>query len=288
MKVGILAGGLGTRLSEETVEKPKPMVEIGGRPILWHIMMHYHYYGFKDFAIALGYKAEVIKRYMVDYCSLNSNLAVNLRNGEVKMYGGYKPDWNVDLIDTGLYTNTGGRIKQLIPYMGSETFMLTWGDGVSNLDLHDLLAFHRSHGKLATLTAVRPPARFGHLELDGDQITEFSEKPQTREGWINGAFFVLEPGVYDYITGDDTQWEKEPLERLAKDGQLMAYKYDGFWQCMDTLRDKQRLERLWQSGNAPWKIWNEERENEENESISNGSQGLHRDDSSTYAGSQRI
>jgi glucose-1-phosphate cytidylyltransferase len=288
MKVGILAGGLGTRLSEETAEKPKPMVEIGGKPILWHIMMHYHCYGFKDFAIALGYKAEVIKKYMVDYCSLNSNLTVNLRNGEIKMHEGYKPDWNVELIDTGLHTNTGGRIKRLIPYMGHETFMLTWGDGVSNLNLHDLLAFHRSHGKLATLTAVRPPARFGHLELDGNQISEFSEKPQTREGWINGAFFVLEPGVYDYIAGDDTQWEKEPLERLAKDGQLMAYKYDGFWQCMDTLRDKRRLESLWQNDNAPWKIWNEAGENEQNEIISNGSQGLHRNDSRTYVGSQRI
>lgn len=257
MKVGILAGGLGTRLSEETVEKPKPMVEIGGKPILWHIMMHYSQYDFKDFVIALGYKSEVIKKYMVDYCSLNSNLAVNLRSGEVKMHGGHKPDWNVELIDTGLYTNTGGRIKRLIPYMGNETFMLTWGDGVSDLNLHDLLAFHRSHGKLATLTAVRPPARFGHLELDGDQITEFSEKPQTREGWINGAFLVLEPEVYDYIAGDDTQWEKEPLEQLAKDGQLMAYKYAGFWQCMDTLRDKRRLESLWETGSAPWQIWEE-------------------------------
>ncbi len=283
MKVGILAGGLGTRLSEETIEKPKPMVEIGGKPILWHIMMHYSHYGFTNFAIALGYKAEVIKKYMVDYCSLNSNLTVNLRNGDVKMHGGYKPDWTVDLVDTGLYTNTGGRIKRLAPYMGNETFMLTWGDGVSDLNLRDLLAFHRSHGKLATLTAVHPPARFGHLELDGDQIAEFSEKPQTREGWINGAFFVLEPGVFDYIEGDNTQWEKEPLENLAKDGQLMAYRYTGFWQCMDTLRDKRRLESLWTNGNAPWKIWKEE----EDASFTNGSQGLHRDGSGTYATSGR-
>ncbi|WP_413168253.1 glucose-1-phosphate cytidylyltransferase [Capilliphycus salinus ALCB114379] len=257
MKVGILAGGLGTRLSEETVEKPKPMVEIGGKPIMWHIMMHYSQHSFNNFVIALGYKAEVIKKYMVDYCSLNSNLTVNLLTGKVEMHEGIKPDWTVELIDTGLYTNTGGRIKRLAPYMGNETFMLTWGDGVSDINLHDLLAFHRSHGKLATLTAVRPTARFGHLELDGEQIVEFSEKPQTREGWINGAFFVLEPGVFDYIEGDDTQWEKAPLENLAKDGQLMAYKYSGFWQCMDTLRDKRRLESLWETGEAPWKSWKE-------------------------------
>ncbi|NES87133.1 MAG: glucose-1-phosphate cytidylyltransferase, partial [Moorea sp. SIO2B7] len=229
MKVGILAGGLGTRLSEETVEKPKPMVEIGGKPILWHIMMLYSHYGFKDFTIALGYKAEVIKKYMVDYCSLNSNLTVNLKSGEVKMEESYKSDWNVELIDTGLHTNTGGRIKRLAPYIGNETFMLTWGDGVCDLNLNELLAFHKSHGKLATLTAVRPPARFGHLEIDNNQITEFSEKVQTKEGWINGAFFVLEPEAFDYIEGDDTQWEKAPLENLAKDGQLMAYQYEGFW-----------------------------------------------------------
>ncbi len=255
MKVAILAGGVGSRLSEETEVKPKPMVEIGGRPILWHIMMHYAYYGFRDFVIALGYKGEVIKKYMVDYCSLNSNLKVNLRSGAVEMNGGYRPDWNVELIDTGIPTNTGGRIKRLAPYIGNETFMLTWGDGVSDVNLHALLEFHRSHGKLATLTAVRPPARFGHLELDGDRITEFNEKPQTGEGWINGAFFVLEPAVFDYIDSDDTAWEREPLQRLAREGQLMAYKHTSFWQCMDTLRDKKLLESLWQSGRAPWKIW---------------------------------
>jgi glucose-1-phosphate cytidylyltransferase len=255
MKVAILAGGVGSRLSEETEVKPKPMVEIGGRPILWHIMMHYSCYGFKDFVIALGYKGEVIKKYMVDYCSLNSNLKVNLRSGVVEMNGGYRPDWNVELIDTGIPTNTGGRIKRLAPYLGNETFMLTWGDGVSDVNLHALLEFHRSHGKLATLTAVRPPARFGHLELDGDRITEFNEKPQTGEGWINGAFFVLEPAVFDYIDGDDTAWEREPLQRLAREGQLMAYKHTSFWQCMDTLRDKKLLESLWQTGKAPWKIW---------------------------------
>ena len=255
MKVGILAGGVGSRLAEETQVKPKPMVEIGGRPILWHIMMHYAHYGFKQFVIALGYKGEVIKKYMVDYCSLNSDLTVNLQTGEVKIHDAYKTDWTVELVDTGMPTLTGGRIKRLAPYLGNETFMLTWGDGVSDVNLHDLLAFHRSHGKLATMTAVRPPARFGHIELHGDKVAEFSAKPQTREGWINGAFFVLEPGVFDYIDGDDTQWEREPLERLAKDGELMAYRHTSFWQCLDTLRDKVLLEELWQSGNAPWKIW---------------------------------
>jgi len=255
MKVGILAGGVGSRLAEETQIKPKPMVEIGGKPILWHIMMHYSYYGFKEFVIALGYKGEVIKKYMVDYCSINSDLKVNLNNGEVEIRDGDKCDWLVELIGTGLPTLTGGRIKRLAPYLGNQTFMLTWGDGVSDVDLHDLLRFHRSHGKLATLTAVRPSARFGHLKLNGEKILEFSEKPQTAEGWINGAFFVLEPGVFDYIDGDDTQWEKEPLERLATDGQLMAYKHTSFWQCMDTLRDKVLLEKLWEQGNSPWRIW---------------------------------
>jgi glucose-1-phosphate cytidylyltransferase len=256
MKVGILAGGHGTRLAEETEIKPKPMVEIGGKPILWHIMMHYACYGHKDFVVALGYKGEVIKRYMVDYCSLNSNLTINLKNGQVQRDDSDgMEDWTVRLIDTGLNTMTGGRIKRLQPYMGDETFMLTWGDGVSTVDLNDLYRFHKAHGKLVTLTAVRPPARYGHLEFDGNRIKEFTEKPQTAEGWINGAFFVMEPAVFDYIDGDETQFEKEPLERLAADGQLMAYKHDGFWQCMDTRRDKHVLEALWDSGKAPWKIW---------------------------------
>ncbi|MGK7910795.1 MAG: glucose-1-phosphate cytidylyltransferase [Synechococcus sp.] len=259
MKVAILAGGFGTRLSEETHSKPKPMVEIGGKPILWHIMKGYSSSGFDEFIIALGYKGEIIKKYMMDYCVLNGNFTVNLLDGKVQKHpGGSRQEWTVDLIDTGLSTNTGGRIKRLAPYLGEETFMLTWGDGVSNIDVRKLLEFHRSHGKLATLTAVHPTARFGHLELDGDQIVEFSEKPQTKEGWINGAFFVLEPKVFDYIDGDKTQWEKEPLESLARDGQLMAYKYNGFWQCMDTLRDKRRLETLWSEGKAPWKTWDDE------------------------------
>jgi glucose-1-phosphate cytidylyltransferase len=258
MKVAILAGGLGSRISEETEIKPKPMVEIGGRPILWHIMKHYSHHGFNDFVIGLGYKGEVIKRYMVEYASLHSDLSVSLRDGRVARNGngnGSEPeDWNIDLIETGQETATGGRIKRLAPHMGDGTFMLTWGDGVSNVDLDALLAFHRGHGKLATLTAVRPPARFGHLELDGDRIGEFSEKPQIGEGWINGAFFVLEPGIFDYIDGDPTQWEREPLERLARDNQLMAYRHNDFWQCMDTIRDKKLLEELWKNG-APWRTW---------------------------------
>jgi len=255
MKVAILAGGHGTRLAEETEIKPKPMVEIGGKPILWHIMMIYAQQGFQDFVVALGYKGEIIKKYMVDYCAISSNLTVNMKNGEVKLHQGGNLDWKVDLIDTGLHTQTGGRIKRLAPYVNNETFLLTWGDGLADINLPKLLKFHKSHGKLATLTAVRPPARYGHLELKGDAIEEFSEKPQTGEGWINGAYFVLEPEIFDYIDGDDTQWEKEPLENLAKDGQLMAYKHKSFWQCMDTLREKYILQKYWDSGQAPWKIW---------------------------------
>jgi glucose-1-phosphate cytidylyltransferase len=255
MKVAILAGGVGSRLSEETEVKPKPMVEIGGKPILWHIMMHYSCFDFKEFVIALGYKGEVIKRYMVDYCSLNSNLTVETRHGKIKVHDSTAQDWTVDLIDTGMQTMTGGRIKRLAPYIGNETFMLTWGDGVASVDLNKLLAFHRAHGKLATLTAVRPPARYGHLEFSGDRVAEFNEKPQIGEGWINGAFFVLEPEIFNYIDNDQTQWEKEPLERLAAEGQLMAYRHEGFWQCMDTLREKHILNTMWESGKAPWKLW---------------------------------
>lgn len=254
MKVAILAGGLGSRLSEETEVKPKPMVEIGGIPVLWHIMKYYAHHDFDDFVVALGYKGEVIKKYMVDYASLAGDLTVRLGRGEVEVHDGAREDWNVTLVDTGQSTATGGRVKRIGEHLGSGTFMLTWGDGLSTVDLHALLAFHRAHGKLATVTAVRPPARFGHLEIEDDRITEFSEKPQTGEGWINGAFFVLEPEILDYIEGDDTQFEKEPLEHLAKDGQLMAYRHYGFWQCMDTIRDKKLLESLWET-TAPWKVW---------------------------------
>ena len=254
MKVAILAGGVGSRLSEETEAKPKPMVEIGGKPILWHIMRIYADCGFNDFVVALGYKGEVIKKYLVDYCSLNSNLAVDLGTGTVlRADSGDAPNWRVDLVDTGIATETGGRVKRLRPFVGKGTFMLTWGDGVADLDVNALLRFHRSHGKLATLTAVRPPARFGHIEIDGDRVGEFSEKPQTAEGWINGAFFVLEQGVFDYIDGDETSFERGPLARLARDGELMAYRHESFWQCMDTLRDRKLLEELWASGRAPWR-----------------------------------
>jgi glucose-1-phosphate cytidylyltransferase len=255
MKVAILAGGQGTRLAEETDVRPKPMVEIGGRPILWHIMMHYSNYGFRDFVVALGYKGEYIKRFMLDYGLAECDLTVQLGSGDVLRHGNRRPNWTVDLIDTGSDTQTGGRIKRLQPYVDNQTFMLTWGDGVSNVNLKDLLAFHRSHGKLATVTAVRPPARFGCMIFEGDRVREFSEKPQASEGWINGAFFVLEPGIFDYVDGDQTAWEKDPMERLAREGQLMAYRHTGFWQCMDTIRDKRLLENLWDSNNAPWATW---------------------------------
>jgi len=257
VKVVILAGGFGTRISEESVVRPKPMVEIGGRPILWHIMKHYAHYGHKEFYLALGYKGEVIKRYIIDHTSLQGDLTVDLGKGSVRQSanGMHELDWIVHLLETGEETQTGGRIKRLAPHIGREPFMLTWGDGVSNVDLHKLLAFHRSHGRLATITAVRPPARYGRLDLEGDRVAHFAEKPQLSEGWINGAFFVLEPQVFDYIEGDDTSWETGPLERLAREGQLMAYCHESFWQCMDTLREKHILEELWAHGNPPWKVW---------------------------------
>lgn len=256
MKVVILAGGLGTRLAEETEIKPKPMVEIGGRPILWHIMKIYSAFGFKDFIIALGYKSELIKKYMTDYLPLNNNLTVKLDHGILLIQGSDQPDWTVQLVDTGINTMTGGRLKRLAPYIGNERFMMTYGDGLSNVNIPSLINFHCTHGRLATLTAVRPPARYGHLAIEEDgKVSEFSEKPQTSEGWINGAFFVLEPEVFNYIEGDNTQWEKEPLEKLASEGQLMAYQHSSFWQCMDTLRDKYVLEKLWQQDLPPWKIW---------------------------------
>ena len=259
MKVAILAGGFGSRLAEETEIRPKPMVEIGGKPILWHIMRHYLGHGHENFVIALGYKGHYIKRWFADAVRFQGDLRVDLRHGEVSPLGTtgdlIEQDWTIDLVDTGLNTHTGGRIKRLQPYLKDDTFALTWGDGVSNVDINKLLAFHRSHGKLATVTAVRPSARYGKLDIQQGKVIRFSEKPQLEEGWINGAFFILEPGIFDYIDGDSTQWEKEPMEGLARDGQLMAYMHEGYWQCMDTLREKQLLEDLWDSGNAPWKTW---------------------------------
>ncbi len=255
MKVVILAGGLGTRLAEETEVKPKPMVEIGERPILWHIMKHYAHFGFKEFFIALGYKGEVIKRYFLDYYTLNGSLSIDLSNGNVQVQNKECEDWMVHLIDTGLNTLTGGRVKRLAQWLRDDTFMVTYGDGVSDIDLQNLLHFHRSHGRLATVTAVRPPARFGGMIFDGDLVAEFTEKPQTGEGWINGGFLVFEPGVFEYIEGDSTSLEAHALERLAADRQLAVYRHDRFWQCMDTMRDKRLLESLWQEQRAPWKIW---------------------------------
>jgi glucose-1-phosphate cytidylyltransferase len=255
MKVVILAGGLGTRLQEETVVKPKPMIEIGGYPVLWHIMNIYAAQGFNEFVVALGYKAELIKDFFVNYRTNRHSITVQLKDGSIEIHEGQGEDWTIHLIDTGDKTQTGGRIKRLVPWLGNERFMLTYGDGVGNIDLKKLLEFHQKHGKLATVTAVRPPARFGGLKFDGDRVVEFTEKPQAGEGWINGGFFVLEPQVLDMIDGDDTLWEHEPLENLAGEGQLMAYRHGDFWQCMDTLRDVQLLEKLWAGGEAPWKIW---------------------------------
>jgi glucose-1-phosphate cytidylyltransferase len=254
MKVVILAGGLGTRLAEETEIKPKPMVEIGGRPILWHIMKHYEHYGFKEFFIALGYKGEIVKRYFLDYHSLSGSMSLDLSSGQIQTYSRDCEGWMINLMDTGIETNTGGRIKRLEPWLKDTTFMLTYGDGLCDIDLQALLAFHRSHGRIATVTAVRPPARFGGLVFDGDLVADFTEKPQIGEGWINGGFMVCEPTVFDYLAGDESSLESNALENLAADRQLAAFRHDQFWQCMDTLRDKRLLESLWHSGNPPWKV----------------------------------
>jgi glucose-1-phosphate cytidylyltransferase len=253
MKAVILAGGMGTRLQEETSVRPKPMVEIGGRPILWHIMKGFASYGVAEFVIALGYRGDVIKDYFVDYFQRDRDLSVRLATGQVTARDGQADDWLVHLIDTGLETQTGGRLRRLAGEIGKETFLMTYGDGVADVDIDRLIAFHRSHGRLATVTAVRPPARFGSLDIDGISVTRFGEKLHADSGWINGGFFVLEPGVIDYIDNDAAIWERAPLERLASDGQLAAYQHEGFWQPMDTLRDRRLLEELWASGSAPWR-----------------------------------
>ena len=254
MKTIILAGGLGTRIAEETTVRPKPMVEIGGKPILWHIMNIYASHGFNEFLVACGYKGEVIKEYFHNLFFHNSDFVIDLSDGSHSVINSCCLDWKVGVIDTGLHTMTGGRLLRLKGLTGDGTFMLTYGDGLSDVNINDLIAFHKAHGKLATVTAVRPPARFGGLVLDSDSVHEFSEKPQTDEGWINGGFFVFEPGVFGYLGGDETILERDPLEKLAADGQLMAFRHEGFWQPLDTLREKQMLETLWSNGNAPWKV----------------------------------
>jgi glucose-1-phosphate cytidylyltransferase len=255
IKVVILAGGLGTRLSEETAVKPKPMVEIGGQPILWHIMKQYAHFGFKEFFIALGYKGEIIKRYFLDYYTLSGSITVQLASGNVQFHERESDDWVVHLMDTGLTTNTGGRVRRLQSWLKDGTFMLTYGDGVSNIDLRALLAFHRQQGRICTLTAVRPPARYGGLIIDGERVIDFTEKSQIQEGWISGGFMVFEPEVFDYFTDDNTSLEQDVLDRLAADGQMAAYRHELFWQSMDTMRDVRLLESHWQSGSPPWKVW---------------------------------
>lgn len=256
MKVGILAGGKGTRLAEETVVRPKPMVEIGGIPMLLHIMKIYAHYGFNDFTVALGYKGEVIKRYFYELASLSGDLTFHLGKAEAPMRNiSEMPNWTINLVETGYETLTGGRIKRMRPWVGNSTFLVTWGDGVSDVNIRELVKFHKSHGKLATVTAVRPQARYGHMRFDGSRVIAFEEKPQTAEGWINGAFFVLEPQVFDYIEGDMVMFEHAPMEHLASDGQLMAFFHDGFWSAMDTLRDKKVLQDLWDTGCPPWAVW---------------------------------
>ena len=258
MKAVILAGGLGTRLAEETEVRPKPMIEVGNKPIIWHIMKIYAHHGITDFVVALGYKGEHIKRYFLEYTTLTKSFKIVTSSGQVQPIDGVVEDWTVELIDTGHETQTGGRVKKLASVLNNQTFMLTYGDGVGDIDISALLAFHRSHGKLATVTAVRPPSRFGGLVFKGDdEVCEFSEKPQIGEGWINGGFFVMEPQVIEYIESDDVILEKEPLENLAADGQLMAYKHDSFWQPMDTLREVQILRTLWDRDEPPWKVWDE-------------------------------
>jgi glucose-1-phosphate cytidylyltransferase len=254
MKCVILAGGVGSRLSEETEIRPKPMLEIGHRPILWHIMQHYAHFGFQEFVVCLGYKGDYVKKYFSESLAMSADITIDFAKNCVETHETVRDDWRVTLVDTGQSTQTAGRLQRVRQYIGDEPFLMTYGDGVADVDLHQLVAFHREQGKLATVTAVHPPARFGKLDIDRGLVRHFDEKPQMSEGWVNGGFFVLEPGVFDYIPGD-VDWAKEPLEGLAADGQLAAYCHDGFWQCMDTMRDKSFLNQLWDNGQAPWKLW---------------------------------
>ncbi|HZX00025.1 MAG TPA: glucose-1-phosphate cytidylyltransferase [Trueperaceae bacterium] len=258
MKAVILAGGFGTRLAEETTARPKPMVEIGGRPILWHIMKIFEAGGVNEFVIALGYKGEVIKDYFLNFYAINNDITVDLSTGDATIHDGNQPQWKVHLVDTGLNTMTGGRLRRLKPWLADgEPFFFTYGDGVADVDLRKLAAFHRAHGKVATVTTVRPPARFGNLTFDEDRVVNFHEKPEEGEGWINGGFFVLNPQAIDYIDADATVWEREPVDRMVRDGQLRGYRHFGFWSCMDTLKEKEMLEEMWASGDARWKVWND-------------------------------
>ena len=255
MKCVIVAGGFGSRLSEETELRPKPMVEIGGKPILWHVMKIYSHHGIKDFVVCLGYMGYLIKEYFANYFLHQADVTFNLGDNSVEIHHSSSEDWKVTLVDTGVETMTGGRMKRVAPYIGDETFCFTYGDGVGNVDITALIDFHKSHGKLATITAVQPPGRFGQLMVDGDRVTSFSEKAGTGSGLINGGFFVLEPGVFEMIHDDSTSWEREPLEKLSADGQLVCFHHEGFWKPMDTLRDRRELERHWNGNDAPWKVW---------------------------------
>ncbi|MFA5076876.1 MAG: glucose-1-phosphate cytidylyltransferase [Candidatus Micrarchaeia archaeon] len=254
MKTIILAGGLGTRLSEETSVRPKPMVEIGGMPILWHIMKTYSHYGFNEFVVCLGYKGYMIKEWFANYFLHRSDITIDLKSNKMEVHDTHSEDWKVTLVDTGLETQTGGRVKKVQKYIDG-AFMLTYGDGLSDINIRDLVQFHKKHGKPATVTAVQPPGRFGVLNIEGESVKNFSEKPKGDGVWINGGFFVLEPAVFDYIKGDETAWEREPAEKLSAEGGMMAYRHSGFWKPMDKLRDKNDLEELWVSGKAPWKVW---------------------------------
>ena len=255
MKAVILAGGIGSRIAEESVVRPKPLIEIGGKPILWHIMKTYSYHGINEFIVCLGYKGYMIKEYFANYFLHTSDVTFDMRDNKTEIHQNHAEPWRITLVDTGDNTMTGGRIKRVVPYLDREEFCLTYGDGVSDVDITALVRFHKHHGKRATLTAVQPPGRFGALELDGELIRGFQEKPRGDGGWINGGYFVCSPDVVGLIDGDATLWEREPLERLARGGQLAAYKHHGFWQPMDTMRDQRLLEELWASGRAPWKTW---------------------------------